>query len=471
MNKKCQVFTPADYVEELLDSIGYTDNLYGKKIIENSCGDGNILVGIVQRYIKDCNRQGFSKIKIKNGLIKDIYGIEIDPVQCQKCKDKLNDIIFRNKIEPIKWNIIECDYLKWDSSIKFQFVVGNPPYITYQELIRKEQVYLKTRFKTCKKGKFDYCYAFIEKSIDCLEQNGKMAYLIPCSIFKTVFGQNLRDYMKPYIEKIKDYTHMKMFDNALVKSSIIILNKNRQSDTLHYMDVTTSVDLKICTSNLSGKWFFTNNLIPGTRRFGDFFQVSHVVATLLNEAYVIKEENYVEMLEHYLCNGHSIEKEIVRETATPRSLHYKKKEKIIFPYTYLKDKLIRYTEKELLEKFPGAYSYLSDFRSKLENRESDVNAKWFEYGRSQALTGLNKRKLLISTIITDKVAVYTLNKSCIPYAGMYIVPRESNKMYKLNDAKQILESTEFMQYVSDIGIHISGSSLRITSKDIENFKF
>ena len=39
------------------------------------------------------------------------------------------------------------------------------------------------------------------------------------------------------------------------------------------------------------------------------------------------------------------------------------------------------------------------------------------------------------------------------------------------DAKNILESDEFMRYVKDVGIHISGTSLRITSKDIEEFKF
>jgi hypothetical protein len=44
MNEKCQVFTPENYVEELLDSIGYTQQLHGKKILENSCGDGNILM-------------------------------------------------------------------------------------------------------------------------------------------------------------------------------------------------------------------------------------------------------------------------------------------------------------------------------------------------------------------------------------------------------------------------------------------
>ena len=63
MNKKCQVFTPENYVKKLLDSIGYTKNLQGKKILENSCGDGNILVAIVQRYIDDGVLNGLSEKK------------------------------------------------------------------------------------------------------------------------------------------------------------------------------------------------------------------------------------------------------------------------------------------------------------------------------------------------------------------------------------------------------------------------
>ena len=65
MNKKCQVFTPENYVMELLDIVGYKHNLYGKKILENSCGDGNILVAVVQRYIDDCVMNGLSKILIR----------------------------------------------------------------------------------------------------------------------------------------------------------------------------------------------------------------------------------------------------------------------------------------------------------------------------------------------------------------------------------------------------------------------
>ena len=471
MNKKCQVFTPNDYVKELLDSVGYNENIYEKSILENSCGDGNILVVIVERYIDDAKAHGLSDQDICDGLAKHICGVEIDPIQHRKCIQNLNKLTSRKGIGKVEWNIINKDYLRWECSKKFNFVVGNPPYITYQELEEKDRVYVRENFDTCEKGKFDYCYAFIEKSIDCLASDGKMAYLIPSSIFKTVFGEKLRAFIKPYLQGIYDYTQNKMFDNALVKSAIVILDKAATCDDMIYYDVANEEKLLIPIENLSKKWFFTKNNEPGMRRFGDYFQVGHVVATLLNKAYVLKEENYQEVNGFYQYNGKKIEKVIVRDTATPRSLRYKKAEKIIFPYDYKDGKLVRYTTQQFSTLFPGAEDYLNDFREQLDKRDSDKNALWFEYGRSQALSGLNKRKLLISTVITEKVAVYLLKKKCIPYAGMYIVPKPNNKIYKLEDAKEILQSDEFLKYVQDVGIHISGTSLRITSRDIEDFKF
>ena len=471
MNKKCQVFTPVDYVEELLDSIGYTENLYGKKIIENSCGDGNILVAIVQRYINDCLRKGLSRTKIKKGLTKDIYGVEIDPEQFMKCIDKLNDILIFNDIESIDWKVSNEDYLRKDDLIEYEFIVGNPPYITYKEMEEKDQIFLKENYDSCKKGKFDYCYAFIEKSVKSLASNGRMAYLIPSSIFKTVFGAKLREIMKPYIKCIRDYTQEKMFDDALVKSAILVCEANREKDILHYTDATLGSKLDLPIKLLGDKWFFSYNIGNGDRRFGDYFKVAHVVATLFNDAYVLKLENYLETEKYIRCNNHDIEKSVIRETATPRSRRYNKEEKIIFPYYYEGNQLRKYTEEEFETLFPGAVDYLNDFRLKLDERKCDDNAKWFEYGRSQALFGLNKDKLLISTVITTEVSVYRLNQSCIPYAGMYIVVNDDQYEMTLDEAMDILRNRNFMQYVLDVGIHISGSSLRITSKDVEEYRF
>ena len=111
----------------------------------------------------------------------------------------MDEVLKKNNINKVEWKVYNFDYLRWNEAIQFQFIIGNPPYITYSELKKDEQKYVKETFETCVKGKFDYCYAFIEKGIKSLAQDGKMAYLIPSSIFKTVFGFNLRNYMKPYI--------------------------------------------------------------------------------------------------------------------------------------------------------------------------------------------------------------------------------------------------------------------------------
>ena len=471
MNKKCQVFTPENYVRELLDSVGYTHNLYGKKILENSCGDGNILVAVVQRYIDDCKENGLSRTRIKNGLAKDIYGIEIDEEQYKKCIDNLDEVLKRNDIDKVDWKVINADYLKWNTTIKFQYIVGNPPYITYSELKEEEQLFVKSNFSTCVKGKFDYCYAFIEKSINSLADNGKMSYLIPSSIYKTVFGHNLRIFMSPYIAQIKDYKQVKIFDKALVKSSIMVLDKQRQQELLHYQDMSMEKAIDIPIAQLDEKWFFADENEVGQHRFGDYFKVSHVVATLLNKAYVLSDGAYTEVDNGYVCGNHTIEREVVRNTETPRTLRYIKHEKIIFPYTYDENELVHYDDGEFERLYPGATAYLNEFRDDLDKRQSDNNAKWYEYGRSQALSGLNRQKLLISTVVTNDVDVYELEQECIPYAGMYIVEKEDNNEYELTDAMRILRSGEFKEYVFKVGIPISGKSVRITSKDVENYLF
>ena len=410
MNKKCQVFTPENYVIELLDSVGYTHNLYGKKILENSCGDGNILVAVVQRYIDDCKENGLSRTRIKNGLAKDIYGIEIDEEQYKKCIDNLDKVLKRNDIDKVDWKVINAD-------------------------------------------------------------NGKMSYLIPSSIYKTVFGHNLRIFMSPYIAQIKDYKQVKIFDKALVKSSIMVLDKQRQQELLHYQDMSMENAIDIPIAQLDEKWFFADENEVGQHRFGDYFKVSHVVATLLNKAYVLSDGAYTEVDNGYVCGNHTIEREVVRNTETPRTLRYIKHEKIIFPYTYNENELVHYDDGEFERLYPGATAYLNEFRDDLDKRQSDNNAKWYEYGRSQALSGLNRQKLLISTVVTNDVDVYELEQECIPYAGMYIVQKEDNYEYTLTDAMRILRSDEFKEYVFKIGIPISGKLVRITSKDVENYMF
>jgi hypothetical protein len=277
--------------------------------------------------------------------------------------------------------------------------------------------------------------------------------------------------MSPYIVKINDYTQVKIFDKALVKSSIMVLDKQRHQEILHYRDMSLGLEIEILIEQLGEKWFFAEETVRRQHRFGDFFKVSHVVATLLNKAYVLSDGSYTEVAGGYECSNHIIEREVVRSTETPRTLRHDKHEKIIFPYTYDENGLVRYENDEFERLYPEAAAYLNEFRGDLDNRKKDGNAKWYEYGRSQALSCLNREKLLISTVVTNDVEVYELEQECIPYAGMYIVEHEDNNEYTLTDAMRILRSDEFKEYVFKVGIPISGKSVRITSKDVENYMF
>lgn len=456
---RCQVFTPKDKVNKLLDIINYKKNLFGKKFLENSCGDGAVLKEVVQRYIQDCLDRKFSFNKIKQGLEIDIWGFEIDKNKYIECIANLNTISNQFGIKNVRWNIIMADYLDCYKLPKFSYIAGNPPYRNYRDLSKDTRLFVKTNYSTCQKGKFDYCYAFIEKSIRELEDCGQLAYLIPSSIFKNVFAQDLRGFILPHITKIYDFKTEKVFDKALVATSILVCHKNSGKKTLEYRNEESNNIERIKKDDLRQKWTFNIKDKQNIKmhKFGDFFRASISIATLLNRAFVINE-----------ALSKDIETKIVKPAKSPRNLAYKKTEKIIFPYFYKNNKLKRYSEDEFENNFPKAAAYLKKHEEELNKRNKDTSAKWFEYGRSQALMHLNQEKLLISTVVTDNIKVYELNKEDIPYAGIYITSKNGAS---LNKAKQILSSHEFLDYVNNIGIQASGTSLRITPKDINDFEF
>lgn len=136
--EKCQIFTPSEIVVNMLDYINYsadsTTELFGKKIMENSCGDGQFLLEIVSRYIENCLNNNYSNDVIIKGIENDIYAVEIDNKHYLKCLENLEKIRVKYNLNPIKWNLFNEDSLRMETNDKFDFIVGNPPYITYSDL-------------------------------------------------------------------------------------------------------------------------------------------------------------------------------------------------------------------------------------------------------------------------------------------------------------------------------------------------
>lgn len=457
---KCQHFTPEKIADEMLDLADYNNNLIGKAVLENSFGSGNILKAIVKRYIAYSLSQNIAVEDIAKNLENDIYGIELDQSLYENCLNELNSILDAHNIPRVKWKLFNENALEHQYNKKFDLVIGNPPYISYKELDEESRTYIKKHFDVCKTGKPDYCYAFIELGINLLTNTGKLIQLIPNNIFKNVFAQKLRELLKPHISKIIDYPNQKLFGKALTSISVFLFDKSNSDDELQYENATDNTNISILRDYLSDKWLFSEETVDRFEyvRFGDVFNASVAIATLCNKAFILNAKTAEEK---------EIEVMVLRKTVSPKTLRYQKENKIIFPYYYEEGMLKKYDDFE--ERFPNACKHLRGYYTYLAGRDSDKSAKWYEYGRSQALAHLDSEKLLVSTIITNNVEIYQLDKTTIPYSGIYITVID--QAYTLQDAVDILSSEAFMDYVKNIGISVNGKSLRITCKDINNYKF
>ncbi len=464
LKSKCQVFTPADIVSKMLDLAGYKNGVYGKKVLENSCGDGEILLQIVQRYIADCFERRLSVDEIKLGLERDIVAYEIDDAKVSECTNRLDEYVEKYKILDVHWDIRCKDYLQENTEELYHFIIGNPPYMSYPDLPVDVREFVKSNFTTCQKGKFDYSYAFTEKSYKSLLEGGVLVYIIPSNIFKNVFASCLRELIKRDLNTIFDYPDENVFRNALVSPAIMKVVKGENSRELVYE--TQKCKKIIRKVFLKDKWnFFLQDASPKGKRIGDYFKVASAVATLYNKIFILRNGVF---RDGYYCFGDfKIEEALLRKAAGPKGRRDDADEFIIFPYDYDPlGGLVHYSEEEMYVRFPCAMKYLEDHKSKLEQRKADGKAQWFEYGRSQALQCINREKILISSIISNRTRAYLLKKDEVPYSGLYIVPIRDADLKELSD---VLNSQKFKQYICNAGACVNGKSRRVCPEDIENY--
>ena len=469
--EKCQIFTPDYIVNCMLDHLGYVKDLYGKTILENSCGNGQFLKEIVRRYIEDSKKKGLSRTKIRNGLGRVIYGIELDSNQYRECIDVLNAVTDSFGLKRVRWKIKNADALRESYSCKFNFVVGNPPYISYWDLDISEREYVEKNYTVCQFGAWDYSYAFLQDGFNRLNSTGKMAYIIPNSIFKTKSGRRIRALLQPDLIEVLDFTTTNVFGKVLTSPAILVIDRAAKSSQIVYQDLSKKKRVAVERVAHRDEWLFAcqgqaTNL---TYRFGDYFKVATAVATQCNAVYIFT--NPLDDGEYLLCEGKRIEKSAVRRAASPRGRSKGTKEYIIFPYYYAEGKLKGYDEKTYKDRFPFTYEYLEEKKKQLEERDADKSAKWYEYGRSQALAHINQNKLLLSTVITGEVRVYPLEQDEVPYSGLFVVPIDRPDALPLTEAMAILNSEEFFRYLEPRGINARGKSIRIVAKNIEDYRW
>ena len=507
-----EFYTPTEVIDYILTSVGYTYSydIETKELLDPACGSGGFLVRasrrLISRYLMKFRKTDKRELRdpkrwkdivsrlssdeakiILESLQEHIYGLDINPFAChiaemnllfqiidlyQKVREKyLHYKLKRFKIyrtdsleKPIQKQIIdythsafleEQDEIEGIKEKKFDFVVGNPPYVRQEEIgIEYKERTLKRDYLKVFEGRADLYVYFIIRGLHWLKDKGNLGYITSNKFINANYGKKLREFLinNANINTIIDFGDVKIFKDARNYTCIISLSKikkiNNTIKTIIAKDEIAKLDkplLYVYTKYRNAvyndnyiqifdikqddlgddKWSLSSTELIKIKRkidsvcehkLKDVCDNFAGMRTGLNDAFVIDTNT---------LKANRIGKDTNKKCLRGKDV---KKYQIIF-----RDKHVLYTNGLDLSNYSNTKAFLSEFKSKLSNRaqfKQRSDMQWYEIEQPVSREIFEATKIItpsisdINNFTIDKEGYYCLD-SC------YIIIAKNNFKEKL----------------------------------------
>jgi len=356
----------------------------------------------------------------------------------KELKDTFGDGKLIKSIEDIALAAILKNYVKYD------FVVGNPPYVRIQTLPPESREKYREVYETTT-GNYDIYIPFIERGIKWLTGGGRLGYINPNQFMVADYGELLREFIsrKYVIRQLLNFGDTQVFADATNYPCILIIE-----NTLPDKNVIKSVrvmqpinnllaDIKEHTkeTNYSTDSYVlfeypqeklgseTWKIMPQTegevfekiekscdKRLGDvaprIFQGLVTGADPIFFAHIIGEtKGSIVRIKNMLGKEHEIEIRVLRPLLKGQDIRrYEVKWKdlwIIYPYLLEGDAATLYSVEELKNQFPKTWQYFLDYENELKGRENGkwkTSRDWYAYGRRQNIEMFERKKIMTQVL-------------------------------------------------------------------------
>ncbi len=493
-NENGIVFTPkyiSDYIVE--DSLNNIKSWNKKiKIIDPGCGCGIFLISAIEYLHNKFN------VEVRKIIENNIYGIDIVEDNIRRCNFvmELYCIINNEYYKKLKCNLKCADSLKenWNELFKiekFDYIIGNPPYVNAHDMKKDTNKFLKETFETTKGGMFNIFYAFIENGMNYIDESGSLEFIIPNNFLTIKSAVNLRKLLQnnKWINKIIDFSNNMLFRPVRTYNCILKLDKiQNESFTYTILKKCDDEDIEkkltqikfneknyseldsmgwklVDRKTLKNIYSIENQKTP----LKDFIRTG--IATLKDKVYIVDKDE-----KGYFKNVNDKRFDIDNELVKPiykipelkkcdnsdDALQY-----IIFPYEKMNGVYKLIAEDVLKEKYEETYKYLCEMKETLNKRDKGKGNPygWYAYGRTQ---GLNKygKKMVFPTFASKPKFKYIDNEDALFCNGYAVF---ENNTISLDILEKILNSKIMQYYVSNTSYPIEGGYYCYQKKYIEKF--
>ena len=361
----------------------------------------------------------------------------------------------------------------------FDVIIGNPPYISFQNINNNIRDYLASKYRSSTE-KYDLYVLFIEKSIEILKLNGVLSLILPNKFILSNYGIGVKDIiLENKITEIVDFKDLQIFDGATTYPCIITLLKNKIKDSsFNYVlvdnnpiEISGSI-YKINQNELNtDSWQLGSNndklLLNKILNLG--LKIKDISNFITQGIRTGKLDVYFNDITLNLIEINKLEKELIYPCFTGKNVKRystsvsEENDLILYPYSN--------KEPVEIDSFPNIKKYLESKSEVLKNRKDSgkvfyqTSKKWFEFWDPKFIT-FDKPKIVFPDISSENN--FYLDEEGIPFLNTcYSIYLKDENLYK--PVLSILNSKLFLFYVKKVFPSISGGYFRYKTSYIENF--
>lgn len=450
------VYTNIEVVDFILSLSGLNTltDVLTKKILDPSVGEGAFVIPLIKRIFALTNGDEANIII----ALKNITLVELDPTKIEILKTNIiselcnTNTKYQTYIQYI--TIINDDYLT-ASTGRYDVIIGNPPYVRYDNIpVVKIEMY--KRIFSCFKNRSDLYVLFIEKGIKSLTKNGILSFICAdrwlnnqygISLKKTIYNSFFfKDFIKienfsPFSEEVIAYPAIFTIVNCEKTQSYYYTAKSKED-----LNYNNYIETKIETSfDDNGNFIFSERNPSHMLIEEQGFKIGIGVATGADKVFILKDNLY------------NIEKEVLVPLLTRKDLSEKainwNNRFVINPYFQNTTSLID------LDNYPNLKTYLNDHYKELLKRHiaTKNNKNWFKTIDRIDITLIQKPKLLIPDISTKNM-IYFDKGEYYPHHNLYYIT--GNSLEDLLILRAILSTDYVKEQIAEKGLLMNGGALR-----------
>jgi hypothetical protein len=229
------IYTKREVVEFMLDLAGYVPSqpLHRMRLLEPSFGGGEFLLAAIRRLMVAA--------KASDGqadLIDCIRAVELHRGTFNTTKAKVESLLSEHDLdEPERSRLISAwlasgDFLLHPMQGRFEFVVGNPPYVR-QEMIPPALLGQYRKLYATLYDRADLYVPFIERSLALLTDGGQLAFICADRWTKNKYGGPLRAMIAKdfHLRAYVDMVDTPAFNSDVIAYPAITLIERTQGGT------------------------------------------------------------------------------------------------------------------------------------------------------------------------------------------------------------------------------------------------